>query len=443
MQDRVIQVVGYGLVGLVSAVFFVAVLPSLRVFPYADEWHYVRPLTMGSPAEIIAWIFTQHGDHRIPLQKMIHGVILMSSGFDFRATVAFNYVVACVVSVLSMEVARIYRGRRSIGDLFIPACALSLGAGFSQWGFHLQFLSSTFFLVAFLYLFVSSERLSLPARQDLAVWSLAACAMCGMNGLVTSTVVIAILVTFYAWEIIRSKGLRRRGALYIALAACSALNVFLWATWTPAGASSLAPSLEKSASFFIGLVNSSLVVYAFDHAALKAGLLIALVAAALWAAFWKMRKGTLEACDVALFSVLTATLVLMLALAVGRSTYQGGWSPGLEMHYGYLTIMMPMVAWMMLPVGARSSMVIGVALVAVFGKAYLENAHWRFGYIANSTLSTYAAQLEVADSSIEAGIVASRNMSQFFWMDSNQTREYVITGIQLLRVHGGYLYRKG
>src|SRR5262249_53957148 len=141
------------------------------------------------------------------------------------------------------------------------------------------------------------------------------------------------------------------------------------------------------------------------------------------------------------FSVLCATLLLMLALAAGRSKSQS-WAPGLEMHYGLLTIMMPIISWIIVSshVSGKTQAVVGVLLVALFARAYTANWDWRFAYVASSWAENRAVQREIAADG-KAQDVVQKNIRVLFFVDTPYTRSVVTSGIELLRQHGGRQYR--
>jgi hypothetical protein len=86
----------------------------LNRFPIVDDWAYIDPLNITSTKDFISWLFAQHVDHRIPLQKLIHFSLAKATGFDFRILVFFNLTLALLTSLLltgaasSIEESRIW-----------------------------------------------------------------------------------------------------------------------------------------------------------------------------------------------------------------------------------------------------------------------------------------------------------------------------------------------
>jgi hypothetical protein len=217
----------------------------------------------------------------------------------------------------------------------------------------------------------------------------------------------------------------------------------LWVFWRPSAASNVDSfSLALIVQFFYGLFNSSLIVYAFQYPAWKCGILALLLAAALgFGCRSLMRRSERPLSDVALLGMLCATILLMLALAAGRSKYQS-WAPGLEMHYGFLTIIMPIVSWIIVSsnVNRKTQVVVGVLLVALFARAFMANWNWRFTYVANSWAKNRAVQREIAAGG-KAQNVVQKNIRALFFVDTPLTRSVVTSGIEILRQHGGRQYR--
>lgn len=433
-----------GLVGSAAVVFFTSILPFCRSFPYSDEWDYLEPLTSGSGRNFMEWLFAEHVDHRIPLQNALHAAVLKLTGFDFRSLIGVNFLVACVLVILLMNTAKNYRCHASFGDLFMPLCVLSLGAGFSAWGFEFQFLSSTFLIVLFLCLTIASEKKEQPVLFDFALASLFACSWCGLNGMVVSSLLTLIMAAYLAWERLTIPASARATA-YAILTASAVTNALLWILWRPSNASNVQInnlSVAGIARFFYGLFNSSLIVYAFRGTAWKFSILAMLLASGLWFGCRSiLRKSRQPLSDVAMFGVLCATVLLMLSVAVGRSKYES-WSPGLEMHYGVLTVLMPIVSWIIVSssVNCRMSAMIGVLLVALFARAYVANWDWRFAYISDSKAENRAVQRQIALGG-DTRAIAQEYMKDFFFVDNAYTRSLVASGIKILRREGGRIYR--
>jgi hypothetical protein len=409
---------------VISAVaFWTVLLPAAKCFPWSDEWIYLPAVDLRGRS-LIKWLFEQHNDHRLPLQKALHLWLLRAGRYDFRVLVAVNYLFACVAALLALRIARLHGGYLTIGDLALPLVALNVGAGCTQWGFHFQFLSSTLFLLGFVALAVSFERNDRPADLVFALMTLSCCALCGLNGLIDATVLTGILCALFGWELWWRMP-RRSFAVYFFVAVCALESMTLWALWTPSGASK-AGTLTAAAEFFRGMVTSSLVVYAHSDGY----------------GWWKFALITLQSMsDIALTGAVAATGVLMLVTAVGRSRINA-WVPGSEMHYGYSTIAAPIAAWVLLSrrLARRWRIVTGVVLLALFARAYQTNWKWRWDYAQASGGHVAAVQAKLANARDIHALVES-NIMDFFYVDDPSVRSTVESGIATLRREGGYLYR--
>ena len=57
-------------------------------FSNTDEWNYIQ--AFGTPTTLLSYLFEQHNDHRIPIQKLLQLSALYVGGFDFRMLVSIN-----------------------------------------------------------------------------------------------------------------------------------------------------------------------------------------------------------------------------------------------------------------------------------------------------------------------------------------------------------------
>ena len=425
----------------ISAIlFFTVFLPAARSFPFSDEWDYLRAVDLHGTS-LVRWLFEQHVDHRIPLQKALHLWLLHRDAYDFRVLFAVNYLFACATAFLGIRIARLYRGQLTIGDLAIPLIALNIGNGFAQWGFGFAFLSSTFFLLGFVALAVSSERNARPAELSLALMSLLLCALCGLNGLIYTTVLSAILCVLFGWELWRRMP-RRPFVVYLLVVASALESVTLWALWTPTAQAKTGASLSVIAKFFCGMVTSSVVLCPPNQGWWKFALMAPLVVCGLFFGISGIREEKLRSMsDIALTGSVAATGLLMLATAIGRSRYQAWW-PGLESHYGYSTLAAPIAAWILLSKRLTRGwrFVTGVVLLVVFAHAYQSTWMCRWKGLQASGGHIAAVQASIASTRDVKALVES-NIADFYFVDDPSVRPKVESGIATLRRKGGYLYR--
>jgi len=408
---------------------FLLAIPADRVFPSSDEWTYVDPATPS-----LQWLFAQHVDHRIPIQKALQLTVLRLAHFDFRWLVGVNCVLAMLTSAMFIGAARLYRRSAILWDILIPLCMLNLGTGFSNWGFEFQFLSSIMFSAAFLLSVAVYERNERPAYLTGAFTALFLCSWSGLNGVIISTCVsIAMAALILA-------GLVRFGVLpKVALAITVVTNVALWLTWTPSAASAGQMNPADLLWFIYGLIKSPLVVYAFVDTGWKFSIMAALVVAGCAGALLRLRNlRELKLSDFAVLAMLGAGGFLIASIAYGRSKLSA-WAPGLEMHYGTLAILLIVVAWIALSANADRRMVtaFGFILFALFAKAYYVNYEWRAEYVAASRAEYAATRLELAGTDSPEDIT-SQHILRYFFADTPGTREQVIRGIPVLRKYERY-----
>ena len=189
--QRGIKAVSYGLALALLAYFVGAYLRASRMVPFMDDLTYVHVLEIDWAARF-QWVFAAHVDHRIPLQKLLQAAILNLGGFDFRYLVALNVLLCAVLSVVLTETARMVRGSRSVGDWIIPLILLSPSSGPSLWGFQFQFLSSVFLLGVEAFALVSYVKTQRSHWVGVFLVSCAMSALCGINGLLCSSVLLAV-----------------------------------------------------------------------------------------------------------------------------------------------------------------------------------------------------------------------------------------------------------
>lgn len=383
---------------------WIAGLPGLQAYPYADEWTY---LGVGSRVtDILKWAFALHGDHRIPLQKLLQLGLLHRSQFDFRALVAANLLLATAVAAALLITARNLRGFSSPGDLALPLIVFNPMSGYALWGFHLQFLSTAAALAAFAWALL---RPVIACRHLIAAGVvLSASALCGLNGLIVSSALWPVL----AWA---GRAYLPRPTFGIMLLAIATIIITQWILWRPAPDTGAVASFSLTGRFFAGLLRASLLPMSFDGAAWKAWLLGGLVLTGLGSAsigFLCRRR----VADAVLAAMIVIVAALLWAIAAGRSSYQGGWQPTLAMHYGILSLMLPALAWLALsgdlaPRWQRATA--GLVLVCIFGLANLEGWRWRAAYTQQASAEKAEAYRAIRSDTLTPAQVSARYAPDF------------------------------
>jgi hypothetical protein len=161
---------------------FVAI-DGLR-FPLGDEWHWVGQATGEEPVSL-AWLWSQHNEHRMFLPRLIYLGLGAISGFDFRAGCFFNVIILSGLSFAMMAAARRVRGRTLLCDAFFPLALLHWGQFENLiWGFQLNFVASVVLEgVILLIVLRGGSQISLKSVM-LAALCLVLLGLCGSYGLV-------------------------------------------------------------------------------------------------------------------------------------------------------------------------------------------------------------------------------------------------------------------
>jgi hypothetical protein len=94
--------------------------------PYFDDWLIVPAMTGHEPITP-GWLWSQHNEHRMPVQKLLLLGLYRISGSDFRAGMYYSAAALILMACLLLRTAFKLRGRMVITDAFIPLLLLSLG----------------------------------------------------------------------------------------------------------------------------------------------------------------------------------------------------------------------------------------------------------------------------------------------------------------------------
>jgi hypothetical protein len=428
-----VKLIGYGLIVALVAYFAGAYLRSSRMVPFMDDWTYVHAIEMGW-LERLNWLFAQHVDHRIPVQKTLQFALLSWSGFDFRSLIAVNVVLCALLSVIYMETARIVRGVRSMGDWIIPLMLLSPATGPSLWGFEFQFMSSVLLLASGAYAAVAHLKTRHGGWQWLVLAICLVNAFCGINGLLTTSLFLPGLAII-RWKY-REQLPPVRPWMRLAAVGVGAICVSLWYLWTPSQASAGSVDPRIFATYAFGMYGSPFVIYSFVGGALKGGLVLGMAAAALAAIGWVLLRGHADSSAVVVALTIACSCLLGLSIAAGRAKFQGGWDPVNGMHYSFLMMPIFLGSWIVLSFFMRSGVIRGtVALLLLYlcSAAYLANAKWRFEHVDD--VSAKRAQLaKDLRASLPAQAIASNYLPE---MSADRTQEAQIShDLEILRRYG-------
>lgn len=426
---------------LVLFLILTVFLFDFRSYPYADDWTIISPLGM-EHSQFIDWLFAQHVDHRIPLQKALQFFTAKAAGFDFRVLVFVNVTIALFASLTLTAAARNYRGYAHPGDLCIPLIVLLPSEAFSMWAFELQFLSSVFFAATALYFAGQYSKDGKKRYLALMLVQLALCALCGMNGSIFSSVLLFAIALHFALEF-KAKRTPPAG-LTLLLAAVAIENIVIWTAWTPSNASDAATNVPVMLEMALKLLPASVGLFAVAWINVKVIAVIALLLGAAFYLFKKTRHTQLSLVDITFAFVVLAGLAEILSVAIGRSKAQGGWSDGLAMHYAILTALIPIAAWIVISASKKLLVTVplGLGLVAICLAAYSQNFAWRTEY--RSMVVAKQRNVERAfKTDIDAHSVVDRFPLELVWGDSPEAKSQATAGLDLLRKHNVERYAAG
>src|SRR5262249_41129366 len=106
-----------------AAWFISSFCPNL---PYWDEWANIPYLTGEQPITL-EWLWSPHGDHRIPLARVVYLGAAVLAGRDTRGPMAANAVLLALAAAMVILVFRRIRGRNIFTDLTIPFVIFGIG----------------------------------------------------------------------------------------------------------------------------------------------------------------------------------------------------------------------------------------------------------------------------------------------------------------------------
>jgi hypothetical protein len=385
---------------------------SLAPFPYSDEWHYISTGQQEGVLSKLLWAFELNGEHRIPIQRVLQKAILEATGYDFRATIVFNIITAAATAILFIAAAKNYRGHSSIFDIIIPVILFSPMAGFAMWGFHLQFLSSVFFFSLITYLASKNKESGFTLALLVNIFLSA----CGLNGLILSICISPVLL-YKAYRSTRSTAKLTITALYLATIGANIL------TFHMATSSQGEFSIESFISIFSGMVISSLIPESFSQEAWIKALAMSIWGIALTGSLFSLARQR-NPDNAMITMMLLAPMLLLLATAYGRSKYLGEWQPGLAMHYGTLSAIIPLAIW------TYSSKVnlkllsipLGLLFIVAYGKADYSALQWRLEYTKTQEPNVSVIMGKLRDKRVQSDDIVTQHSADF-WFTSQETIE--------------------
>ena len=306
--------------------------------PCLDEWDMVGALTGNQPITL-AWLWSQHNQHRIVLPRLIYLALAWLTGSDFRAGMYFNGLALAALAAALIVAARRLRGWTSYADAFFPLALLHAGHWENLlWGFQIEFVAHT--LLAFgLLLLILRSRSPLTWGAGLAgSLCLLALPLCGAHGL-PFVPLLAVWLLVWAWRSRRTPGRAAwRLAVVAALAAAAlALVPVYFIGYEPIAEHPASPSWEATGKVgleFLTMSFGSAMIPWWNAARFIVLGLLAGTAAALTAA-WRSRPEERIRC-LGLLLFLAALVGLALGIGWGRAGIDR--SAGFAVRYAVLAV---------------------------------------------------------------------------------------------------------
>ena len=313
-------------------------------YPWSDEWDFV-PILTGSAPFSFKWLWAQHNEHRIVIPKLVY-FLSFNVVPDFKIPILLTLVAMGGCSFVMMTAALMPGKGNPFLLLAFPMLLLNMTLGYHQWGFHVQFASSTILLCLLLSAIVSMQNSS--ARSIAGFPAIAAAVvllllpLCGMNGVLPSLVLIPYFLLRGGNQARRgdAPGSRSWGIGIFLSSACAAMitgMIFVNYHSVPH------PWSDPDAFQFIAAtMHVFSAPLSFGPAGLMTGIIIScLVLFAVVQIIKQTRlgwlaEGRINWCKVDLLAFFIAMLLLALGLGWGRGGR--GWPQGIDGHYSLLMV---------------------------------------------------------------------------------------------------------
>jgi len=219
------------------------------------------------------------------------------------------------------------------------------------------------------------------------------------------------------------------------------MDIALWLTWRPSAAAHPPVNLIAVSQFAYGMLLGSLGTYSFSGSGFKFVILCFLFAVACVQLSRSAARNALGLVELASTAALLSSFAVVVAVAVGRSSHQGGWNNVLTFHYGYLTVLIPVVSWIVSTskLSRRACLLASIPAIVLFGGAFIQNAKWRFDYSVGATRQQSQVLADLMQP-IGSAQVAEQHILDFYYIDTPQTRSQVASGLATLRALGAPIY---
>jgi hypothetical protein len=284
------------------------------------------------------WLWAQHSDHRIPVQKLVLLAALHLTRGDFRGGILANVGALGGLAFLLIRVARRFRGWTSYTDAFFPLMLLHWGHASLLWGSHFAHVSPTVLAGIVLWIVVQSGTPVTWAMACLAGACLVGLALCGASGLVLVPLFAVWLAwgAFRAWRSGAPAG-RWKGLVMLAWVGAALLVIGLYfhgyQRWDGRLASPTPSATLRTAAYFLSAC-LGITVAAVACLSWLGAVLLGVSVGALGVAMLRGRVDTSRALGL----LMLALAMTSLALAIGWGRGNGPWDLARQRHYSILAV---------------------------------------------------------------------------------------------------------
>ena len=329
-QEKIVRNILFS--SLVIAILVFGYVFSLlsRTTPWADEWQMVLYKQLPF-SEFVSWLFTQHNDHRIVIQRLIQQSILYFYGYDFRVLTLVNTLMMIVSAYLMLKIFRLYRGSSALVDLAVIASLCAVGSNAVYWSSTFAFPATNLGVITLGYAWTLRLRQGHSRRYAFyAFVALVSGPLISGGGLVASTALVLFLgiLRFARRDCPQPVG---KFGLIVAGLVC----LISWHYFVPSGATGF--RADRILGLTIGMGGGSLFLSQWPHEYIKDIFVTgAIVVTALVLTNRLFRATPMSVFEVPVTAIFFAISCVTLSVIIGRSA-NAAWFPELKNHYGIVT----------------------------------------------------------------------------------------------------------
>jgi hypothetical protein len=253
--------------------------------------------------------------------------------------------------------------------------------------------------------------------------------LCGMNGAIYSTVISFGVFFFLVARCCLAKPVKKTFLFMLAIAI--GVNLLVWISWTPSKAAGQGLFFVQSIRSTFILLSASMFAYATDGIAWKSAIILGLVVTAGYSTTRKSVTRSLTFSDLIMTLVIVASLLVILAVAVGRAQTEH-----LIFHYGNLTLLIPIVSWTIVSkdLNGRVSLVVGLLMLLLFSSAYIANLEWRSS-LTKFKHKNYQGIDYALNHEPDPALIVDEFRDEFIWSDqlAAEQKIWIVNSINTLR----------